>query len=107
MFDAIRHLFATTLQNMMKTTVQKNKLEDVEEYLGVVYLDLEVAMKTVHSYWDLISPIQCNCLFTNICMLESLNETIAKDILKVWELPTKFKEARKKIYGHVLAKHKE
>ena len=35
-------------------------------------------------------------------MLESLAETIAKDIPEVWEALTKFKEARDELYEQVL-----
>ena len=104
LFDTIRHHFGTMLRGVIKAIVEKNKLEDVKEYLDAVYPELEGELRTVHSYGDLIHLVRHNCFFTNIRMLESLAETFAMDIPEVWKLLTKFKEEKERLYEQVLAK---
>ena len=104
LFDAIRHHFATMLQDVIKAILEKNELEDLKLHLETVQPELEVELKTVHSYKSLISLLRHNCFFTNIHMLESLAKRFAMDNPEVWTLLTKFEAKRDNLYEQVLAK---
>ena len=104
LFCKIRDHFGRTLQGVIKAVVEKNELEDVTLHLESVYPELEVGLRAVHSYRDLVRFVRHNCFFTSAHMLESLAERFAEDIPEVWRLLARFEKARDELYEQVLAK---